>query len=84
MIGVYTDWLLVTADAGRIDRMSTDRQQTAVPVEDAGETTATRYEGGDPHECPRRQVNGRLQKSEFLKTDGAVIDTCNGAACLAP
>ena len=28
--------------------MSTDRQQTAVPVEDAGETTATRYEGGDP------------------------------------
>jgi hypothetical protein len=45
---------------------------------------AQRYEGGDPHECPRRQPNGRLQKSEFLKTNGAVIDTCNGAPCLAP
>jgi hypothetical protein len=40
--------------------------------------------GGDPHECPRRAVNGRLQKSEFLKTNGAVVDTCNGLACLAP
>jgi hypothetical protein len=40
--------------------------------------------GGDPHECPRRAVNGRLQKSEFLKTNGAVVDTCNGLPCLAP
>lgn len=40
--------------------------------------------GGDPHECPRRAVNGRLQKSEFLKTNGAVVDTCNGQACVAP
>ena len=40
--------------------------------------------GGDPHECPRRAPNGRLQKSEFLKTNGAVVDTCNGQPCLAP
>lgn len=50
--------------------------------------------GGDPHECPRRQPLARIQKSEFLKTDGAVIDVCEetragfpaGLAdvCLAP
>jgi hypothetical protein len=43
----------------------------------------TQYDG-DPHECPRRQPEARLQKSEFLKTNGAVIDTCSGAPCLAP
>jgi hypothetical protein len=38
----------------------------------------------DPHECPRRQPAARLQKSEFLKNDGAVVDVCGGMACLAP
>jgi hypothetical protein len=38
----------------------------------------------DPHECPRRQPAARVQKSEFLKNDGAVVDVCGGAACLAP
>lgn len=37
--------------------------------------------GSDPHECPRRHVDGREQKSEFLKNDGAVIDACGGEAC---
>lgn len=41
--------------------------------------------GGDPHECPRRQPAARLQKSEFLATNGAVVDTCPpGEACIAP
>jgi hypothetical protein len=50
--------------------------------------------GGDPHECPRRQPLARVQKSEFLKTDGAVLDVCEGTragfpdtvldVCLAP
>lgn len=39
---------------------------------------------GDPHECPRRQPAARLQKSEFLRSNGAVVDTCGGAPCLAP
>jgi hypothetical protein len=39
---------------------------------------------GDPHECPRRQPAARLQKSEFLKTNGAVVDTCGAGPCLAP
>ncbi len=38
----------------------------------------------DPHECPRRQPSARLQKSEFLKTGGAVIDVCGGGPCFAP
>jgi hypothetical protein len=40
--------------------------------------------GGDPHECPRRQPEARLQKSEFLRTEGAVIDPCGPGPCLAP
>ncbi len=37
----------------------------------------------DPHECPRRQPEARLQKSLFLMPDGAVFDTCGGAPCVA-
>jgi hypothetical protein len=39
--------------------------------------------GKDPHETPRRDPNAQLQKSEFLKTGGAVVDVCNGAPCTA-
>ena len=38
----------------------------------------------DPHSCPRSNANARIQKSEFLKNDGMVVDVCGGAACLAP
>jgi len=41
-------------------------------------------DGSDPHEFPRRQLAARLQKSEFLKPGGAVVDVCAGAPCLAP
>ena len=40
--------------------------------------------GSDPHERPRRQPAARLQKSEFLRSNGVVIDVCGGAPCLAP
>lgn len=39
--------------------------------------------GRDPHETPRRDASAQLQKSEFLKTGGRVIDVCNGAPCTA-
>jgi hypothetical protein len=39
--------------------------------------------GRDPHETPRCMPEARVQKSEFLKSDGAVIDVCNGGPCLA-
>jgi len=40
--------------------------------------------GSDPHSKPRSNVNARIQKSEFLKATGAVVDVCAGAPCLAP
>ncbi len=38
-------------------------------------------EGKDPHEEPRNTVAARLQKSEFLKIDGRVVDVCGGGPC---
>lgn len=40
-------------------------------------------EGEDPHEDPRADPEARVQKSEFLKRDGAVVDVCDGAPCTA-
>jgi hypothetical protein len=39
--------------------------------------------GGDPHSHPRAEPRARLQKSEFLRVDGAVVDTCDGGPCYA-
>ncbi|HZR80326.1 MAG TPA: hypothetical protein VFD92_04440 [Candidatus Binatia bacterium] len=38
----------------------------------------------DPHSDPRSYVVARVQKSEFLKVDGAVVDVCEGQPCMAP
>jgi hypothetical protein len=40
--------------------------------------------GADPHSDPRSSPLGRLQKSEFLKIGGAVVDVCSAAPCVAP
>ena len=37
--------------------------------------------GEDPHSHPRSTPAARVQKSEFLKIDGRVIDVCNAAPC---
>jgi hypothetical protein len=37
----------------------------------------------DPHEYPRKQPNGRVQKSAFFSPGGLVIDPCPGVPCLA-
>jgi hypothetical protein len=37
--------------------------------------------GEDPHFHPRRTVAARIQKSEFLKPAGRVVDVCNGVPC---
>jgi hypothetical protein len=48
-------------------------------------TTNTPNNGGaDPHSKPRSTPAARQQKSEFLKSNGAVVDVCGGAPCLAP
>jgi hypothetical protein len=40
--------------------------------------------GPDPHEKPRSQPSAREQKSEFLRTNGTVVDVCGTSPCLAP
>jgi hypothetical protein len=37
----------------------------------------------DPHEYPRRTPAARQQKSDFLQLNGAVLDPCGGAPCIA-
>ncbi len=39
--------------------------------------------GADPHSHPRNDVKARLQKSEFLKFEGKVVDTCGPGPCYA-
>lgn len=39
--------------------------------------------GADPHGHPRSEVSARVQKSEFLRIGGGVIDVCNGEPCTA-
>jgi hypothetical protein len=39
-------------------------------------------EGQDPHGAPRNSPAARRQKSEFLRTNGAVIDMCGGLPCV--
>jgi hypothetical protein len=40
--------------------------------------------GLDPHERPRATPAAQLQKSEFLRPNGAVVEVCGSAPCLAP
>ena len=37
--------------------------------------------GADPHSFPRSTPEARAQKSEFLKSDGRIVDTCGGKPC---
>jgi hypothetical protein len=39
--------------------------------------------GRDPHGAPRAEVSVRVQKSEFLKPNGRVVDVCGGRPCYA-
>ncbi len=39
--------------------------------------------GDDPHDNPRATPSARVQKSEFLKVGGQVVDVCGGAPCHA-
>ena len=39
--------------------------------------------GADPHSHPRSTVAARLQKSEFLKLGGRIVNTCGTKPCYA-
>ncbi|WP_399677523.1 hypothetical protein [Xenophilus sp.] len=49
---------------------------TAPPQDNLPPSTGT-----DPHSDPRNTPAARLQKSEFLRTNGKVVDTCGGQPC---
>ena len=46
-------------------------------------TNTANRSGDDPHENPRATASARVQKSEFLKVGGAVVDVCGGKPCFA-
>ncbi len=48
------------------------------PISNTGPNVSV---GRDPHESPRNTVAARLQKSEFMKTGGAVVDVCGASPC---
>jgi hypothetical protein len=37
--------------------------------------------GQDPHGHPRSTVSARVQKSEFMKIGGQVVNVCGGSPC---
>ncbi len=45
--------------------------------------TAPSADQEDPHEAPRNTVNGRVQKSAFLRIGGLVVDVCGRRPCYA-
>jgi hypothetical protein len=64
---------------------------SAVTIWDAGNPapplgnvppTSPEY-GNDPHAAPRRTPAAQLQKSEFLRPNGRVVDTCSALPCTA-
>ena len=39
--------------------------------------------GRDPHGAPRGEVSARVQKSEFLKLRGRIVEVCGSKPCYA-
>jgi len=70
---------LMIWDSGNVDS-ATGRGNPLPPVNNTGPDVSI---GNDPHESPRSTVAARLQKSEFLKTEGAVINVCGDGPCLS-
>ena len=70
------------------DRARIPFDGSALVVWDSGIADAADHEhaaarqGQDPHSHPRSTPMARRQKSEFLRSDGSVIDVCGGAPCV--
>jgi hypothetical protein len=61
-------------------RLQDGRQRGTLPPPKTNTPPAS---GEDPHEAPRNEASARLQKSEFLKVGGRVIDVCGLGPCYA-
>ena len=66
-------------DTGPIRTVGTEVEGTAAPPL----TNTPPREGEDPHSAPRSEVSARVQKSEFLKVGGRIVDVCAGKPCYA-
>ena len=66
-------------DTGPIRTVGTEVEGTAAPPL----TNTPPREGEDPHGAPRSEVSARVQKSEFLKVGGRIVDVCGGKPCYA-
>ena len=75
----YGGSAIVMWDTGPTRTVGTETQGTDAPP--AG--NVPNRSGDDPHENPRATPSARVQKSEFLKVGGRVVDVCGGAPCHA-
>lgn len=75
----YNGHALMIWDSGNVDP-DTSSGNPLPPIINRGPDTSV---GRDPHESPRSTVAARRQKSEFMKTDGVVIDVCGDGPCLS-
>ncbi|HEX6584071.1 MAG TPA: hypothetical protein VF056_10740 [Thermoleophilaceae bacterium] len=70
---------IVFWDTGPVRTVGTATEGTGPPPV----TNTANRSGDDPHENPRATASARVQKSEFLKVGGAVVDVCGGKPCFA-
>ncbi|HEX6651121.1 MAG TPA: hypothetical protein VF072_00140 [Thermoleophilaceae bacterium] len=75
----FTGSAIVMWDTGPTRTVGTETQGTDPPPA----TNTPNRTGDDPHDNPRSTPSARVQKSEFLKVGGAVIDVCGGGPCFA-
>jgi hypothetical protein len=70
---------IVFWDTGPVRTVGTETQGTSAPPKE----NVPNRTGDDPHENPRATPAARVQKSEFLKVGGRVVDVCGGSPCHA-
>ena len=80
----YAGSALSVWDSGPIVRADGSPSPNGVappPVENRPPRPDLGY-GADPHEFPRSTFEDRKMKSDFLRTGGAITDTCGGKPCV--
>ena len=70
---------IVFWDTGPVRTVGTETEGTSAPPH----TNTPNRTGDDPHENPRATQSARVQKSEFLRVGGRVVDVCGGKPCYA-
>jgi hypothetical protein len=70
---------MVWWDVGPVRTVGTATEGTAAPPT----ANVPPREGRDPHGGPRGEVSARVQKSEFLKLRGRIVEVCGSKPCYA-